>query len=196
MYPCSVNQRLPSGPGGDLLRVDSGRGDGELGDGAGRRVDLTDFVAGLLDEPEVAIGPRHDPCRVAAGGGDREIGDHPGRWVDPTDAAGMGLGEPEVAVGPERDIASRVGEKVGRGNGEVDDSASRWVDLTNGVAVRLGEPEVAVGPHRDPRGIALVAEGGELGDAFWVVGLISPILLVLNSVNQRLPSGPATIPTG
>ena len=28
----------------------------------------------------------------------------------------------------------------------------------------------------------------------WVVGLISPILFVLFSVNQRLPSGPAAMP--
>ncbi len=30
----------------------------------------------------------------------------------------------------------------------------------------------------------------------WVVGLIIPILLPLSSVNQRLPSGPAVIPSG
>ncbi len=30
----------------------------------------------------------------------------------------------------------------------------------------------------------------------WVVGLIIPILLAPSSVNQRLPSGPAVIPSG
>ena len=30
----------------------------------------------------------------------------------------------------------------------------------------------------------------------WVVGLITPILLVASSVNQRLPSGPAMISCG
>ena len=59
--PSSVNQRLPSGPAVIPTGWLSARGDGELGDGVGRRVDHPDLVAVGLGEPEVAVGPRRDP---------------------------------------------------------------------------------------------------------------------------------------
>ena len=60
----------------------------------------------------------------------------------------------------------------------------------------LGEPEVAVGARRDPAGLG--AGGRDVANSVmaWVVGLIIPILLAAYSVNQRLPSGPAVIPSG
>ena len=62
----SVNQRLPSGPVVIEYGLDAGRGDGELGDDVGRRVDHPDLVAAVLGEPEVAVGPRRDRDRVAS----------------------------------------------------------------------------------------------------------------------------------
>ena len=59
----------------------------------------------------------------------------------------------------------------------------------------LGEPEVAVGARRDPIGLRMAVGMGNSVMA-WVVGLIVPILSALDSVNQRLPSGPAVIPRG
>jgi hypothetical protein len=92
-----VNQRLPSGPGGDPGDVGVG-GDGELGDGPGRR-DPADRVG--LGEPDVAVGPCGDPSRGVVALGERELADRARRGHVP-DLADARLGEPDVAVVPER----------------------------------------------------------------------------------------------
>ena len=45
----------------DPVGTGIGGGDGELGDGVGRRVDHPDLVGAALGEPEVAVGARRDP---------------------------------------------------------------------------------------------------------------------------------------
>ena len=71
----------------------------------------------------------------------------------------------------------------------------RGRDLADAVAAVLGEPQVAVGSRGDPERLA--AE--PLGRVYSVIVplvVILPILLPLYSVNQRLPSGPAVMPSG
>ena len=88
------------------------------------------------------------------------------------------------------------GSAARRGDGELGDDVGRRVDRPDLVAVGLGEPEVAVGPRRDRRRVRCSAVGMVNSVMAWVVGLIVPILLPPYSVNQRLPSGPAVIPSG
>ena len=99
----SVNQRLPSGPAVIPLGLGIGGGDGELGDGVGRRVDHPDLVGCRLGEPEVAVGARRDP-EGRTGGRDGELGDgdrqqatilqpfEPGPCPDPVGEAAAGAG--------------------------------------------------------------------------------------------------------
>ena len=108
------------------------------------------WLAPLLGEPEVAVGAGRDPVGIGAGGGDGELGDGVGRRVDHPDLVGRS------------------------------DSVNQR--LPSGPAVIPSGSELAVG-----MGNSVMA---------WVVGLIIPILLASSSVNQRLPSGPAVIPLG
>ncbi len=100
------------------------------------------------------------------------------------------LGEPEVAVRTGRD------GKEAAGGGDAgcelgDDALGR--DPADAVAALLGEPEVAVRTGRDARDGCQRRCRCELGDVPW--GVIRPIRLPLSSVNQRLPSGPAVMPS-
>ncbi len=71
------------------------------------------------------------------------------------------------------------------------DGVGRRVDLPI-LPPGLGEPEVAVGAGRDADGPLAVGMGNSV--MAWVVGLIIPICRSCTR-NQRLPSGPAVIPT-
>src|SRR5207248_590745 len=75
---------IPVRPGRDSCKLGVAGGDGELGDGSGRR-DPADLVAAVFREPEVPVRPGRDPDRVALWGRDGELACHgPGRR-DPTD---------------------------------------------------------------------------------------------------------------
>ncbi len=138
-----------------------------------------------LGEPEVAVGPGCDPARLAPRRRYRELGDESGRR-DPPDLVGGGLREPEVAVGTGRD---RLGEAPRGGDCEFGDDARRR-DPSDVVGVLLTEPQVAVGPAVIATGVLPAVSGNSLTVPLVV---IRPMLLLVGSVNQRLPSDPAVM---
>ena len=105
----SVNQRLPSGPAVIPKGPEAGRGDGELGDGVGRRVDHPDLSTAYSVNQRLPSGPAVIPRpEVAArrGRGGSELGDDAGRRVDHPDL--VSSVNQRLPSGPRRDLAGEL----------------------------------------------------------------------------------------
>ena len=186
----SVNQRLPSGPAVMPCGAEPAVGTVKSSDLAGRRHPADAVLQ--LREPEIAVRARRDLQRKRRHA-DRVLAVDLGRRLASDDELPelglLELGEPEVAVGAGRDA---VGAAVDGGDEELgDDTGGR--DPADLVVVELGEPEVAVGPAV----IWKTRPGSGSGNSVTTpAGVIRPILWPLFSVNQRLPSAPATMSSG
>ena len=73
------------------------------------------------------------------------------------------------------------------------ESRAAGADASYLVAIGLGKPEIAIGSGCDLCWVLLAVGTGN--SVIVPLGLMRPILLPMNSVNQRLPWGPAVIPS-
>ena len=110
---------------------------------------------------------------------------------NPPDPVAVVFREPQVAVGAGRDaVGVRAGGDAGA---ELGDDAGRG-DPPDPVAATFREPQVAVGAGGDAAGPRRRDAGAELGDD--AVRGDPPDPVAVDSVNHRLPSGPAVMPIG
>ena len=151
-------------------------------------IEPNDVVPDLLGEPDVSVRPGRDERRKLADPA-RVLVDRP-VLRDAADLVDVLLGEPEIAVGKSRDVP---GLRVRSRERVLGDLALRR-DLPDLVAEALGEPQVAVRADRDPVRPAVLPLERKLGDR--PAGVMRPIVPRMDSVNQRFPSGPATIVYG
>ena len=112
---------------------------------------------------------------------------------------------PAVVIRPILLASSSVNQRLPSGPAAIPAGRCRPVGMGNSVMTpavvirpiwlpRFGEPEVAVRPGRDTSWSA--AGRGDRESVMTPAVVIRPIWLHADSVNQRLPSGPAAMPTG
>jgi len=196
--PVSVNLGKPEVaiPSCDnCLRAAIRCGERELGDRASGS-NAPDLVPIALGKPEIAIWSYSNPLGGAIRCRERELGDRAGRG-NASNLVPIILSKPEIAIRPWSDpvrLAIRqryreLGDRAGGGN------------ASNLVPTILGKPEIAIRSNRNP--FRTLLRVGSVNSVIVPSGVMRPIWSIgtvvlpdIDSVNQRLPSGPAVIPSG